>query len=633
MNARWLLLLVLFCHRANGQGPVAAAIPDSMARDAAVVERLDEMEIEIESPRKAKIHHKYVYTILNSSGDSYAIIHTFYDKFNELSDATGILYDAAGHVLKKVRKADMEDWSTEGSGILMTDSRVKSYRFSSHSYPYSVSFEEDKVLNGLFVLPEWRPQYSPDMAVENSSLTVRIPSDYPLRYKSYHYLREPVMARQKGDVSYGWEIHHVRAVVVESFSPSWYRTEPLVRLAPGVFEEDGYKGSLYTWADMGKFIGSLYQGRDQLPPEAKEKVHQLADGLKDDREKIDVLYQFLQQNTHYVGIELGIGGWQPFDAAYVYSRKYGDCKALSNYMVALLKEAGIHACNVLINGGVDAPRIDTGFACNQFNHAIVLAFAGTDSVWLECTSQLLAPGYLGGFTCDRYALMLDEGGGKMVHTPVYEWKDNRLDRMIRGSIDSSGTLRASLTIRYSGLEQDAVQAEMDGLSKKQWLEQRQQSLGVSGCTITRLDDRTMRTAIPSIEETMEIVADHFSTVTGSRLFINPGIFLKTAGSIKEVGSPRASELELNMSYEETDSIVLQIPHGYLPEESLPSTAYSPSFGSYRIHGGLTGDALTLTCNFRQYKGIYPANAWPKIVRFFNLIYQDGNMQLVFERPR
>lgn len=628
----WLfLLVVLFCPRANGQGPAAAGIADSMSRGAAVVERQDDMDIEIESPRKAKIHHKYVYTILNRTGDVYATIRTFYDKFNELSDATGILYDAAGNVLKKVRKTDMEDWSTEGSGILMTDSRVKSYHFSSHSYPYSVSFEEDKVLNGLFVLPEWRPQSSPGMAVENSQLTVRAPSDYPLRYKSYHYSQEPVIARQRGDSIYTWEIHQVRAVMVEPFSPSWYRTEPFVRLAPGVFEEDGYKGRLYTWGDMGKFIEDLYRGRDQLPAEAKEKVHQLTGGLKDDKEKIAVLYQFLQQNTHYVGIELGIGGWQPFDPAYVYTRKYGDCKALANFMVALLKEAGIRACNVLINGGEGAPRIDTGFACNQFNHAIVLAFAASDSVWLECTSQLLPPGYLGGFTADRYALMLDDGGARIVHTPVYNWRDNRFDRTIRGSIDSTGTLQASLTMRYSGLQQDALQAEMDRLSKKELLEQRQQSLGLPNCTITGLDDRATRAAIPAIEETMQIVADHFSTVTGNRLFITPEIFLKTAGSMREEIRPRVSDLELTQSSEESDSIILQIPHGYLPEETLPSASYSSSFGSYRIHSGLTGDTLVLTCRFRQYKGIYPANTWPKIVDFFNLIHRESNMELVFGR--
>ncbi len=73
--------------------------------------------------------------------------------------------------------------------------------------------------------------------------------------------------------------------------------------------------------NLGRFCGSLYEGRGQLPEEARRTVHELVSGLSDDREKIKVLYRFLQQNTHYVGIELGIGGWQPYDASYVYNTK------------------------------------------------------------------------------------------------------------------------------------------------------------------------------------------------------------------------------------------------------------------------------------------------------------------------
>ncbi len=118
------------CPEVAAQGPVATGIADSIAMGAAVVERTDITEIVIESPRKASIHRKYVYTILNSQGDEYATVRTFYDKFNDLINATGVLYDADGKVLQKIRKSEMEDWSTAGSGILMTDARVKYYHFS-----------------------------------------------------------------------------------------------------------------------------------------------------------------------------------------------------------------------------------------------------------------------------------------------------------------------------------------------------------------------------------------------------------------------------------------------------------------------------------------------------------------------
>jgi transglutaminase-like putative cysteine protease len=621
-----LLLTFFSCRPAFSQDLVMAPIPDSLQKDADVVKRTDDTEIDIESSHKAKIHTRHVYTILNAAGDSYATIRTYYDKFHELVNATGILYDAGGKVLKKVRKSDMEDWSTAGSGILMTDARVKLYHFSCRSYPCSVSFEEEFVQTGLFVLPVWRPQPSPAMAVESSSLVVRAPAGYPLRYKAYDDPQE-VRVEGKGQV-YSWQLHNRPAKKEEPFAPQWNRTETTVLLASGDFEEGGYRGSLYSWAEMGKFVIDLYRGRDQLPDEARQKVHDLADGLRDDREKIDTLYNFLQQDTHYVAIELGIGGWQPFDAADVYHKKYGDCKALSNYMVALLKEAGIRACSVLIRAGPGAPAMDTGFICSQFNHAVVVAFAGKDSIWLECTSPDLAPGYLSGFTADRDALLLDSSGGHIVHTPVYGVKENRLSRNVRGRIGNNGDLAANWQASYSGLEQDALQQQLDHLSKKELAEQRQQTVGITNCSISGLNYRTTRVAVPEIDESMRLEAGQFATVSGNRLFLTPGAFLIRSGAMKE-GEKRRSNIELTMSYQETDSIFLQIPNGYMPEGTLPSASYSASFGSYRIHTELNGDTLLLVSHYRQNKGIYPADNWAGLAHFFNLIHREGDMELVF----
>jgi hypothetical protein len=624
-----LSLSCLLTGRVNGQDPVAAAIPDSLRQGAGVVERIEETEIGIESPRKAKIHRRVVYTILNSAGDRYATIQTYYDKFHDLVNATGILYDASGKELKKIRKSDMEDWSTAGSGILMTDSRVKLYHFNSRSYPYSVSYEEEVEQSGLFVLPEWQPQASPLMAVEYSRLVVSTPAGYPLRYKQYHDVKE-AEEETKGGRVYTWELRDRPAVKQEPFAPSWSELEPGVLLASGEFEEGGYRGRLYSWGDMAQFVDDLYRGRDQLPEEAKKKVHALIDGITDDRKKIDVLYTWLQQDTHYVAIELGIGGWQPFDAKDVYAKKYGDCKALSNYMVALLKEAGISACNVLIRSGDRAPAMDTGFVCSQFNHAIVVAFAGKDSVWLECTNPYLPAGYLSSFTADRDALLLDSSGGHIVHTPVYGVKENRLVRVLRGSIDSAGNLEGELRASYSGLEQDALESEMDHLSKKELLEQRELSFGLTNCTIDDLTYQSIRAAVPTIGETMRLTASAFSTVAGNRVFISPGAFLKRAERIGEMG-PRRSDVELTRSSEETDSIFLRIPSGFVPEGALPAAGYSAVFGSYRIRGEMRGDTLVLICRFRQNKGTYPVGNWPKLEHFLNLIHREGDRELVFIR--
>lgn len=623
------LALGLCCRHAAAQEPVTAPLPDSLTRDAGMVKRVDITEIEIESPRKARMHRRYVYTILNHYGDIFSYIYTFYDKYHDLESVNAVLYDAGGHVVKKIKKSDLQDWNIEGMGILMMDARVKTYQFGYHEYPYTISFEEEIGLNGLFGLqPQWVPQPENFVSVVSSSLVIHAPVDYPLEFRDYHLPEPGLTTESKGVRTYTWRLSDRPVSAKEAYAPAWFEREPRVSLAPGNFELEGYKGHCYSWTDLGRFVGGLHQGRGQLPEEARRKVHALVDGIPDDHEKIRVLYRFLQQNTHYVGIELGIGGWQPYDATYVYNKKYGDCKALSNYMVALLKEAGIRACPVLIRGGINQPSVDTGFACIQFNHEIAVAFTGKDTVWLECTSSTLPAGYLGSFTADREGLLLDENGGHLIHTPVYGIGDNRLIRTVKGSVDDQGNLQASLQTVYSGLDQDYAQYTVTNSTKKELLDQRRDALGVAGCVLTDLQDSSWQEAVPVLDERVQLKAEQYATLVGNRLMIGYSAFMKRLTRLHEEPG-RRNGFELGPSQQETDSLVLQLPPGWTPEEQLPTASFSAGFGSYRFFTRFEKDVLTVTSDFRQYKGVYPVTDYARLVRFFNLVYREADRQLVF----
>ena len=623
------LALGLCCRHAAAQEPVTAPLPDSLTRDAGMVKRVDITEIEIESPRKARMHRRYVYTILNHYGDIFSYIYTFYDKYHDLESVNAVLYDAGGHVVKKIKKSDLQDWNIEGMGILMMDARVKTYQFGYHEYPYTISFEEEIGLNGLFGLqPQWVPQPENFVSVVSSSLVIHAPVDYPLEFRDYHLPEPGLTTESKGVRTYTWRLSDRPVSAKEAYAPAWFEREPRVSLAPGNFELEGYKGHCYSWTDLGRFVGGLHQGRGQLPEEARRKVHALVDSIPDDHEKIRVLYRFLQQNTHYVGIELGIGGWQPYDATYVYNKKYGDCKALSNYMVALLKEAGIRACPVLIRGGINQPSVDTGFACIQFNHEIAVAFTDKDTVWLECTSSTLPAGYLGSFTADREGLLLDENGGHLIHTPVYGIGDNRLIRTVKGSVDDQGNLQASLQTVYSGLDQDYAQYTVTNSTKKELLDQRRDALGVAGCVLTDLQDSSWQEAVPVLDERVQLKAEQYATLVGNRLMIGYSAFMKRLARLHEEPG-RRNGFELGPSQQETDSLVLQLPPGWTPEEQLPTASFSAGFGSYRFFTRFEKDVLTVTSDFRQYKGVYPVTDYTRLVRFFNLVYREADRQLVF----
>src|SRR5262249_15482735 len=147
--------------------------------------------------------------------------------------------------------------------------------------------------------------------------------------------------RPDGMESLLWKFENVKPGVYEERGPRSQAARILA--APTKFEYAGYEGDMSTWQSYGKWEASLMVGRDELPESTRQKVMELTKNLKTTEEKTKALYEYVQGKTRYVSISLGIGGLQPFPASVVDQVGYGDCKALSNYTVSLLKIAGIRA--------------------------------------------------------------------------------------------------------------------------------------------------------------------------------------------------------------------------------------------------------------------------------------------------
>jgi len=601
-------------------------IPDSLLKHSDAVQRIEETRIIIHSIKSATVKHRYAYTVLNESGNAFAGYYNLYDNFEKLSEASGKLFDASGKQIKSVKKKEMEDVAYNDNFSLAADGRIKSHNFYYKAYPYTVEYEDEQEYNGIYEFPAWQPIEGYNYAVQNSSYIIEMPADYKLRYKLINGAKEPVIVEKGNTKILTWQAGNLPAIDHELFQLPLSRLTPVVLAGPNDFEYGGYKGNLSTWDNYGKYYASLYKGRDILPENIKAEVHKLADALSSREEKIKVLYNFLQQNTHYISIQLGIGGLQPFEAKYVAEKKYGDCKALSNYMVSMLKEAGVTAYPAVIYGGENFPHVYEDFPRHYFNHVVTCVPGDKDSVWLECTDQTTSAGYAGTFTGNRKALLITEDGGKLVNTPRYTANDNLQIRKITASVDEMGNLVADAWTHATGIQQEQQHMLLNGANQEQREKYLNRALNLPTYKVEKIAYKEVKGTIPAMDETLKIACPNYAAVTGKRLFIAPNLFNK------EFKLPAKSERRFDIlfksSYIDVDSIFITVPQGYTVESLPKDISIKNKFGSYSISFKVTDNSISLTRSRRQDEATFPAADYPALVEFFDTMSKADRSKIV-----
>jgi hypothetical protein len=627
MKKKISLVLIFIPYLLSAQNYSVLSVPDSLIKNAEAVLRFEEAKIIIASPKSAIYKHKYAITVLRESGDNYAKYYNSYDKFDKLSEAVAKLYDASGKLIKTIKKREMEDVAYEDKIHLFSDARVKHCEFYNKTYPYTIEIEEEEDFDGIFHLPYWRPVRSSNFSVQQSSLIVQTPGNYNIHYKLLKNTEAPHIVQNGNNKVYQWNVKNVLAIEYEVLQPDIVNYIPGVYITPSDFEIGGYSGNMDSWSNLGKFILSLNKGKDVLPENIKKQVHALTDNLSSTDEKIKVLYNFMQQNTHYILVTLGLGGWEPFDATYVAQNKYGDCKALSNYMVSLLKEANISAKYVLITAGDGLRGLWPDFPAPYFNHAVMCVPNGKDTTWLECTSQTESAGYMGTFTGDRDALLIDDDGGHVVHTPVYTAINNIEIRKVNATIDEEGNLLANMHTGYSGIQQEDAHIQLHYRNKEEREKYLNKHFSLPTYKIENFEYNEQQGKIPVIEESIKLSSPNYASVSGKRLFVQPNLFNKI--SKLPADNERKFDIQIRYSYLDIDTINIIIPIGYTVESIPKDESSINEFGEYKISYHIDKNKLQLIRIHKQGAHYFSASNYNALINFYDAMYKADRARIVF----
>jgi hypothetical protein len=599
-------------------------IPDSLKQNAVAVIRNYETSVFVYSPENMNVKVTRAVTVLNLNGDDYGSLELPYDTQCKIIFAKATIYDATGIEIKTFNQSDFYDYSPYDN-TMYSDSRILKFKYVRNQYPYTVEYQYEYTYKGFLSLPNWLPIENYNVSVQTCKYTITIPNDYIIKTKQYNFSIIPdTISGDPKSKSLCWLVKDIKPIESEPYMPEFSEVFPFMRVVPEVFAYDGYYGSNASWKDLGSWRSGLITERDVIPVETYNEIKSMTDSIDDLKEKVKVIYCYLQKRTRYFNISFGIGGYQPIPAALVDKNGYGDCKALSNYTKSLLKALGINSYYTIISTN---SNFDTTIVCQQSNHVILCVPVYTDTIWLECTNQTFPFNYLGNDMDGKYALLITEDGGKIVKTPCYTRDQNGQFQTAQVFVMPDGNASALVKTHYCGLQYDYIfgfnQLTIDE-QKKELYEDR---IDIPSFVMNKYEYTEDKNENPSAILNLDLSLNSYATINSKRMFLPLNLMNKWV-TVEQMRKERTFPIYRKISYYDADTINYTIPEGYTIEFLPKNTLISGAFGEYSAQISFSNNVITYIRSLKMNKGTFPPEMWVEYSGFLKAIQTADNAKAV-----
>jgi hypothetical protein len=576
---------------ADPKYPVTELDP-AFVHGADAVVRLDKRHLTLHSREEAVYAVRRVITVFTPEGREYNRMNVHYNSFKDIATFDGVIRDASGEIIREMDDEDRHDVSLTGGSTMATDGRILHAQLSHSTYPYTVELEYKVDYEGYFILPTWQPQPAPDVPVVAAEFKVSTRDDLPYRHTVRNAEMDVTTVVRDEEEHTTWSMASVASKPSLSYSRGWSHRAPRLHLAPTRFTIEERDGESHAWLDLGAWYRSLWANRTLLPPELKRTVDEVQAESSSRRETVRTLYTYMQDRTRYISIQLGLGGWKPFSPDYVHERGYGDCKALTNYLWAMLEYAGIEAVPALIDRGMTPGPFLEDFPSNQFNHVVLTVPVEEDTLWIEATSQQLPFDTVHPGIADRPALLLTSDGGKLVRTPASTAGDNVITRTTEIALKPNGNAEAITIAHHTGATTYRLRHRAATWTPEDADDFAVRRYDVPNVRIESIDLQGVTARENSLTYTINSRLPRFASSMGSRLFV-PLSPTGRSRTVPPVAEPERDVPFVFHAYPITvvDTTTYRVPDGYAVEALPDSVAHDTPFASFSAHVERTEDGF------------------------------------------
>jgi len=430
---------------------------------------------------------------------------------------------------------------------------------------------------------------SDDSVVLAESIELRVPVTVKLNVWSPQL--NPVETTADGMHIYRWSSAQLKPTAGKEADSAAELKKKTQWTADHELDEDQGKLPTVAWTTFPSWeaVGAWYHAleADRIAPDAtiKAKVAELTAGKSTDEAKARALYNYVATNIRYIGVDFGIGRYQPHTAAEILSNQYGDCKDKHTLLAAMLQAAGIDSDAVLIgvnirfNQAVPSPA--------AFNHLITRTTIAGQPVWLDTTTEV-APWRLLSYPIrDRQALVVPATGvAHIEHSPVDPPTPNLQTMHSVGKLNESGESNSHIEFSFSGDSELLMRTIFRPIAPAQYnstVQQFSTNIGYGGTTSNAELSRAADTAKPftmAYDYKREKAGDWSNLKTIPQL---APITLPAAGDEAAVRS-----ILLGPLHQEISTSEMKLPEGWravLPEAKHLHSVYANYDVTYRLTDG------------------------------------------------
>ncbi len=557
--------------------------------------------------------------INSAKGLNYAEIEIPYSKGNSIKELKAGIYDISGKEIRKLKNKDIIRANAFSYQSFHSDDMTLSFKLIHNRYPYILKYSYYEEAEHYLYLSYWVPRFKKDLPVQQASLQLEVPEHYSMKIFQQG-LQIPTVDSVAGIKTYLWQAKDIDFVEREKFGPQSRELQAQVVVIPDNFRY-GVEGNGGSWEQFGAWLTNLKENTSGLPEAEVKRLHQMTAECQSDREKIDVLYKYLQKNTRYINVSLDIGGLKPETATYVCENRYGDCKALTNFMQTMLNEVGIPSVYTIVHAGQHPVKVKEEYPSQQFNHVILCVPQAKDTIWLECTDNSAPFNYLGTFTQNRTVLLVDGENSKLARTPVLSDEDVADTYVTHIDIDSAGMWQASTNATLRGRAFDYLKSLNDGLPQRDKIDYLEDIELINYADITNFRLTSPGVDSAFINLTLDAKLVNAIEPIGNRMLIKPirPFYLKL-----EKPEDRTQELRFSYPFNISDTIVYAMPKEIRGVSGLKNNSISSTVGSYEREVRVDGNKLIINRRVVIKAGVYQLDEYEAI---YDFVKACGNTEL------